>query len=188
MTSAQRLLEKSRSGILSEGEVAQALDNLNRRVSAERYTLLHALGLQPRTDRLEGVVSALLADHDEDVVGLSLRILCVYWRRGTAFTDQLVRILRAESTSDDLKLAVLHASKAVLRSEAVPHLLAEVLRVFESEAQLHLLREAAYLVLGEASGRPWQELPPASRSFDLKRDVDPAVIDWARAKSAGGKP
>ena len=183
MTSAQELLVKSKTGILSEGEVAQALEKLSRQASPERYTLLHALGLQPRTDRLEGVVSALLADQDEDVVGLSLRVLCVYWGRGATYAKHLIRILRAEATSDDLKLAALNASKALLRSELIPDLLAEVLRVFESEAELHLLREAAYLALGEAAGRTWQQLPPSSRSFDLQREVDPAILEWAKAKA-----
>jgi hypothetical protein len=58
-------------------------------------------------------------------------------------------------------------------------LLRELIRIFSDENDERTLRQAAYLALGEAYGRSWKELPPASRDFDLETDIDPRILEDA---------
>jgi hypothetical protein len=46
----------------------------------------------------------------------------------------------------------------------------------QAESKPQILREAAYCALALASGKEPQELPMASRHFDLERDLDPDVV------------
>jgi len=39
-----------------------------------------------------------------------------------------------------------------------------------------MARESSYLAMGEALGYSYDQLPPASRHFDVKKDIDPEVI------------
>jgi hypothetical protein len=71
------------------------------------------------------------------------------------------------------------------RSSSVIELL---LKIFEDDEQDEWTRKSAYLALGRASGKSWEELPAECAFLDLSsssKDIDSAVIDFCTSSLTG---
>ena len=128
---------------------------------------LEILCLQWRTteDYLERALDFALGvswDEDDDVRGMSLRILGEYLR------DAWNEVIPTSGSDKQLKVLGL------------------VLSVFDDDALDPLVRQAAYNSLCRAAGKPWEELPSECVLLDLavgSKDVDWTMLERLRQLS-----
>jgi hypothetical protein len=176
-------LEKAKSGKISSAEIQAVAQELGDPLSeVDRYTLLHILG-KAEAKSFADVVERYVDYQDDPMVArLALQVLCTYWGYGSRYLRHLIAFVRGVpwDTEDEVRLAATSIAGEFLRSTREPELLKALIEVYEDEGANQTARETAYLALGRAMGLGWDELPPASRHFDLATQTKPSVIETAK--------
>ena len=182
----KELLDSAKAGDLS----VRQIDEVGRLLQAggggeDPYTLLHILG-RAKARKFRLLVEKYLVDiSDPMMTRLALQIVCMYWNETPEHLDALKRFVGGveEDPENDVRMAAISCAGEYLRANGDALLLSQLYRAFRSENEPQTIREAAYLGMARAMGRDWQALPPASRHFDLDRDVDPDVLERVEALS-----
>lgn len=185
MKGLEQLLDSAKAGTLAEPEVQAVADELRSDPRGPRaYTLLHIVGRSLATEHRPLVEAFLDAEWDPMLGRLALQILCSFWNETPRYRDRVVAALQGFTwdEDDDVKQMALSIAGKHLASHRDPALLGELLRIFADANEEQTARESAYLALGIACGRRWQDLPVASRHFDLEHGIDESVLVAARSR------
>jgi hypothetical protein len=115
---------------------------------------------------------------------LALQILCDYWSLATNYTDKLKLFGMGTPCDphDEVRLMALSCIGELCRTQSSDDLLALLIGVFDNQNERQLVRETAYRAIGRAMGKSWNELPRASRPFNLVVDIDVSVVTAAKER------
>ena len=185
MSHVRALLDRAKSGLLSQHEVAVVARELATGTADDAYTAIHVLGLMRATEH-EKLVAAFLDTPDDPMLArIALQVLCSHWRMAGRYRDRIARFSRGVDWDydEDVRIAAISAGGELLRESPDKALLTLLLTLFRSEVESHMTRQAAYLALARAAGVDWTQLPPASRTLDLVTGVDPTVLRWATERT-----
>lgn len=185
MSKYEGLLDRAKWGKLSEQEIADVADELQKsNPGADRYTLLHILGRAGAVSYQNLVECFLECQEDPMLARLALQTLCRYWNETDRYIEQVLQFVRGVEWDEGEYVRQMAVSIAgdYLRSHDEPRLLNELLRIFEREDEDRIIREDAYFALARAAGRDRRELPSAARHFDLHTDIDPSVVKQAHER------
>jgi hypothetical protein len=178
------LIAKATEGALSQEELNQAVLCLQTG-TCDTYQALLVIGRAGAVQYRKLVEDYLSASNAPMMARLALLVLCDYWGLAAEYKPVLEMFARKVEWDDegDVRLLAINITGRLLTREDDVRLLCVLLDVFddESESAPQILRESAYRALGLVSGKKREELPPASRHFDLERDVDPEVLAFIAA-------
>jgi hypothetical protein len=175
--SESTLFARATQGLLSAGELHQVAQGLTSG-SADPYDALLIIG-RANARQYRGLVETYLqCDEDPMLARLAVQILCRYWGLTAEYQQALERFVRKVEwdQEDDVRLMAIDCAGSFLAENQSPRLLSLLLETYRDKRERQLVREAAYCSLALASGKQLDELPSASRHFDLEADVDPSVI------------
>lgn len=179
------LLHRAKQGLLSEEEVAMVAGELRKpNPPADPYTLLHVLG-RAGDARYRQLVEGYLGYEDDPMLArLSLQILCDFWGDTSRYLEEVQRYLKRASwdREDDVRTMAISIAGEYLRSHTNDRMLRELLAIYENEGERPGTRRAAYLALARVMGSTWEQLPPATRAFDLVSDTDARVLQQAEQR------
>src|SRR5262249_36734141 len=180
-----KLLERARSGDITEVELSAVVAELEDRTSqVDPYGLLHIIG-HAGDLRYRPVVESFLTRSDEPMLArLALQILCKFWNQTENYLSSVASFIEGApwDFDNDVRQIAISCAGEYLRGHREPGLLKRLLDILDDENEPQTLREDAYLALARAVGREWSELPRASRHFDLTHDTDPLVVEKARGR------
>ncbi|MEW6363200.1 MAG: hypothetical protein AB1714_01025 [Acidobacteriota bacterium] len=184
------LLQKAKRGEISQEEIDDVARVLTtaRDENLSEYTLLHIIGRGFSLKHEELVVSFLERKDDPMLVRLALQILCHFWGKTEKYLATVKEYLHGApwDEDDDVKLMAISITGEYLRKKPEADLLRRLLHLFRDAAEERITREAAYCAMARAYGWGWQEIPRASRHFDLEKDTDKEVLEWALARTSEG--
>jgi hypothetical protein len=177
------LLRRAELGKLEPSEVSAVADSLARGNTADDpYDLLLIVGKSGARQH-RGLVEHWLKQADDSMmVRLALQVLCNYWGETASYLP-LVREYACGVPWDDdndVRLAAFSIAAEHLATHDDPLLLLCLVRSFESVDEPLVVRQAAYLGLTRATGKPWTEIPSV-RHFD-PGNVDPSILAHARRR------
>jgi hypothetical protein len=178
------LIRKATEGSLTPEELDWTLTCLEAG-TCDRYQALLVIGRAGAVQHRRLVERYLDASDQPMLARLALLILCAYWGLGWEYRATIEAFLRKVDwdEEDDVRLAAIDIAGWMLASHNEDWLLHLLIEIFQNPSEEQILREAAYCSLARASGKRREDLPPASRHFDLERDVDPQVLAYiAEAK------
>lgn len=179
------LLARATAGTLSAREKKQVVADLEHG-AVDPYDGLLVIGRAGMTEQRPLVERYLESRSDPMLARLAVQVLCRYWGLYSEYRSVLARFVGKVDwdTDDDVRLMAIGCAGSLLASLDDRPLLELLLSTFQDVEERQIVREAAYCALGEAAGKRPEELPPASRHFDLEGDIDPAVIAGTRARLA----
>lgn len=145
------------------------------------YEALLLIGRANAKQYLNLVKKCLFNTNDPMLSRLALQVLCRYWGMFNEFMDEVkFFILKADwDEDDDVRLMAIDCAGSHLSTHKNIELIKILLDIFNAEDERQIVREAAYCALALAAGEKIQNLPANSRHFDLVRDINPSVINWA---------
>lgn len=172
------LVTKATQGVLSKRELEEVVSSLQKG-SDDPYYLLLIIGRAGARDFRWLVERYLQPSDDPMLARLAIQILCSYWGLAAQYREILERFIRKVpwDNDDDARLMAISCAGYLLAEEEDQTLLSLLFAIFHDESELQIIREAAYHALGIAAGKKPNELPPASRHFDLRQDIDHRIID-----------
>jgi hypothetical protein len=177
----KELIAKATEGTLLPAELEHVVQELRNNPS-DPYRALLIVGRAGAVQYRDIVESYLDSSHDPMLARLALLIICDYWNLTSQYKDVLERFVRGAEwdVDNDVRLVAISACGRLLAVQSDDRLLKLLLRIFRdcSESKPQILRETAYKALAVASGKSDSELPPASRHFDLERDLNQDVLDY----------
>lgn len=179
------LLNKAKWSEITQKEIELVILALQQKQSdVDTYTLLHIVGRSSFTKYENLVVSFLDAKDDPMLARLALQILCSFWNKTDIYLDYVKIFLAGVDwdDEDDVRSVAISITGNYLQKHNDVKLLEMLVDIFTDNNIDQLLRQSAYLALGQAYGKKWDELPPGSKYFDLEKDTDPAVLEWAIQK------
>lgn len=115
---------------------------------------------------------------------LALEILCLYWGEAVRYVSELHRFVRRVQWDHDStvrQMAILLAGH-YLRSNSDSVLLGKLVSIVEDTTERGLIRGDAYLALGRAMGRGWNELPSTTKNFEVVAELDPSLLQQAKVR------
>jgi hypothetical protein len=151
---------------------------------ADKFTLIRILGVSYATKYRSLLERFLVSEGDAMLAYAALGMLCDYWGLTEEYQREILQFIKGVSwdENEELRSQAISVAGEYLREEENKEFLQMILEIFEDESQDQYLREAAYSSLARAVGRNYTEIPPASRSFDLVKDIDPAVIQEVKQR------
>lgn len=180
--SANELIAKATEGKLSPQELNDVVQGL---VAGrfDPYDALLIIGRAGAKQHRRLVEHYLLASDDPMLARLAIQVLCRYWGLATEYQDALEQFVRKVDwdEDDDVRLMAIDCAGSLLAERKDRGLLALLLQTFRDDGERQIVREAAYCALALAAGKHPNELPAASRHFDLDRDIDRSVISRIEA-------
>ncbi len=181
--SLHKLIGKANEGRLSARELQQVVEALVSGGNEDPYTVLLVIG---RADAIQhrSLVEKYLQCHEDPMLArLALQILCRYWGLTASYIGGLEQFVRRVDwdEGEDVRMMAIGCAGTFLAENRLPRLLSLLLKIYRDDREEQTIREAAYRAVGEAAGKQFDELPPASRHFDLERDVDRSVIAFTEA-------
>jgi hypothetical protein len=175
----KELVGKANEGKLLPHELEEVIACLEGDI-CDPYEALLVLGRSGAIRYRNIVERYLRTSRSPMLTRLALMILCRYWGLTVEYKTDLELFIRKVEWDDDDDVRVLAISIAgsLLADQKDDHLLWLIIDIFRnrSGSERQTPREVAYCALALASGKKLQELPKASRHFDLERDVDVDVI------------
>lgn len=180
--SESTLVAKATQGRLSARELQQVAQGLTSG-NADPYEALLVIGRANAKQHRSLVDRYLQYREDPMLARLALQVLCRYWGLAAEYQEALEQFVRKVDwdEDDDVRLMAIDCAGPFLAENKAPRLLSLLLQVFHDDSERQIVREAAYCSLALAAGKRLEELPAASRHFDLERDVDRSVIAVAEA-------
>jgi hypothetical protein len=187
------LLERANIAHFEGDETAELSDEELELVAAElekpdtpaaKFTLIRILGVSYATKYRPLLEHFLVSEGDPILATTALEMLSTYWDLTKEYQREILQFIKGVSWDEieDLRSVAMSVAGEYLREEENKEFLQVILEIFEDENQDQYLREAAYSSLARAVGRNYTEIPPASRSFDLVKDIDPAVIQEVKQR------
>jgi hypothetical protein len=177
----KELVIKATEGRLLQQELEEVIQLLDAS-ACDRYDALLIIGRSGATQHRRTVEKYLAGSDGPLLARLALLILCGYWGLASDYKTVLEGFLRKVywDEEDDVRLLAISLTGNLLIEDADCRLLRLIIGIFrdQSESSRQILREAAYCALAIASGKPREELPKASRHFDLERELDPRVMAY----------
>src|ERR1051325_8670568 len=179
----KQLIANATNGTLSSAELAHVVECVKSN-TCYQYDGLLVIG-RAGARQYRTLDESFLYASDLMLARLALLILCRYWRLSSEYRTVLAMFIREATSNDEgdvgmLAMAIAGTLLATEKDDALLSLLIEKFRD-QSEPEPQMLREVAYCALGEAAGKLPQELPPASRHFDLEHGLDPDVLEFVAA-------
>lgn len=171
------LIAKAEQGKLSTGELQQIAQELISG-DADPYEALLVIG-RAGAMQYRSVVDGYLQFHDDPMLArLALQVLCRYWGLAGEYLEEIICFVRKVDwdEDDDIRLMAIDCAGSLLVEQRSSRLLSLLLQIFRDHSERQIVREAAYCSLALATGKRLDELPTASRHFDLEHDVDASVI------------
>jgi hypothetical protein len=179
----KELIKKATFGKLLEREIDEVVRALKTN-DCDPYDALLIIGRAEATQYRPLVESYVQQSDDPMLARLALQVLCRYWSLGDQYRGVLERFIRKVDwdEDDDVRLMAIDCAGSLLAAQEDWHLMSLVRDVFQDEGERQIVREAAYCALALVAGRTPDELPAASRHFDLEHGIDPAVISYVEAR------
>lgn len=171
------LVWRATKGLLSNQERLD-LEWKVRSRSPGLYRNLLALGRTGDKKYKQFAIDLLYETEDDSIARLCIQILCRYFGLYKESRDILLEFIEGVDW-DEAEFArhmAISCAGTYLREYQDLDLLSALYRIFQDETEDQHTREIAYSGLGEACGLSGDELPPASRHFDLAKDVDQDVL------------
>ena len=169
-------LTRSIEGRLSANEAKTIAASLSAQSSRNAYTYLHALG-HARAVEQEAFVRPFLQRSDDPMLSrMALQVLCTYWNLSDKYREEVARFV--EGVTWDLaqggyvQLAAVGIAGDLVKAAGDAHLATMLARTVLNDNNPTVLRDAAYAALLLAEGRPYDDLPSASRLHG------PDTYDW----------
>jgi hypothetical protein len=177
----KELVIKATEGRLLQRELEETVRCLEAN-ACDPYDALLIIGRSGAT-QYRGTVERYLAGSKGPMVArLALLVLCGYWGLASDYKTDLEAFVRkvAWDEDDDVRLLAISIVGKLLADQDDCRLLRLIVGIFndQSESKPQILREAAYCALALASGKSREELPAASRHFDIERGLDPDVVAY----------
>ncbi|HET9240598.1 MAG TPA: hypothetical protein VFO10_25260 [Oligoflexus sp.] len=174
---ADDYLTKATNGKLSPKEMKD-LVNAIRSEEGDTYTLLLALGRAWGVQNKDLVEKYLVCPENPMLSRLAIQILCKYWDLGQNFLAHIQEAANGFEwdDEDDVRLMAISCLGYIYTQNKQTELLRQLYDIWNDEAQDKMARESSYLAMGLAIGYGYDQLPPASRHFDVRKDIDPEVI------------
>lgn len=175
--SESTLVAKATQGQLSVRELQQIAQDLASG-HADPYEALLVIGRANAKQHRDLVEKYLEYREDPMLARLALQVLCRYWGLTAEYEEAVEQFVRKVDwdEDDDVRLMAIDCAGSLLADNKAPRLLSLLLKVFRDNSERQIVREAAYCSLAIAAGKRIEELPTASRHFDLENDVDLSVI------------
>ncbi len=174
---ADDYLAKATNGKLSPKEIKDLSEAIQNE-TGDVYTLLLALG-RAEAFQHQAVVEKFLVYPDNPMMArLALQILCKYWDRGQNYLEHIKGAADGFTwdDEDDVRLMAISCLGYVFTQNKKVDLLRSLYEMWKDEAADRMVRESSYLAMGEALGYSPSQLPPASRHFDVNKDIDHELI------------
>lgn len=171
------LVARASQGSLSERELKQVVQGLTSG-NADPYEALLVIG-RANAKEYRRLVERYLDCHEDPMLArLALQVLCRYWGLTADYQAALEQFVRKVDwdEDDDVRLMAIDCAGPFLAENKSPRILSLLLKIFRDESERQIVREAAYCSMALAAGKRLEDLPAASRHFDVKRDVDPLVL------------
>ena len=172
-----KLIAKATRGQLTARELQQVAQGLTSG-NADPYEALLVIG-RANAKQYRGLVDRYLQCREDPMLArLALQVLCRYWGLTAEYQEAIEQFVRKVDwdEDDDVRLMAIDCAGTFLAENKSHRLLSLLLQIFRDESERQIVREAAYCSLALAAGKGADELPAASRHFDLEHDVDHSVI------------
>jgi hypothetical protein len=181
----EHLLKAAELGEISDSEIQRVIEKLSSGDrDTDRFTLLQILGEAGVKSSRSLVEKFLECPEDPMLSRLALEVLCLYWGEAHRYVSDVHRFIVGvhwDRESDVRQMAILLAGH-YLRSNSDSFLLGELVSIVEDTNERALIRGDAYLALGRAMGLDWNELPAATKNFDVALELDPSLLKRAKTR------
>jgi len=174
---ADDYLTKATKSKLTPNEVKDLVHAI-RNETDDVYTLLLALGRAWAIQYKDLVEKYLICPENTMLSRLAIQILCKYWDLGQNYIGHIQAAAKGFTwdDEDDVRLMAISCLGYIYTQNKSVELLRQLYEIWKNEAEDKMARESSYLAMGEALGYKYDQLPPASRHFDVKKDIDLEVI------------
>ena len=175
-------LEEAKSGKLSSREVSAIAEALQKGTSENPYTAIHILGLTNAIQYEPLVAKFLDCPFDPMLSRIALKVLVSHWGLGVKYRREIEEFAKGKEWDEDAHVRLMSISCAgeLARVTHDVELIKLCLSIFENEAESRGVRDQAYFSIARAAGKSWNEIPLASRRINLEKDIDVALMEWAR--------
>ncbi len=187
---SQDLVKRAKRGTLPQKEIKEIAIILEQSPPGMNlYPLLLAIGYSNAVDYRKTVEAFLYCEREPMLAALALQILCDFWGNTQLYIEDVKRYVQGIHWDDDqdVRLRAISIAGEYLHQENDRELLEYLYTVVGDRKEEQLIRENAYCALARAAGRDWNELPSATRSFDLEKDIDLKILEEIQQRLAQKK-
>ena len=182
MIDIKKYLEKAKNKSISDNELSQVAALLeNNNAFVDKYTLIHIIGLSGNIKYEKTINKYLESTKDPMLARITLQALCSFWDKTDKYLEKVKEFIKGVKwdIDEDVRLIAMSIAGEYLRGKKNNHLITILLNILKDKREMQLIRETAYIALARASGKSWSELPSSAKHFDLEKEIDSHVMEWA---------
>jgi hypothetical protein len=119
---------------------------------------------------------------------LALQILSIFWGLKHEYIAEVRKFLKGTEwdSEEDVRQVAIQVAGEILRTSDDHELLSLLCELVERKEENPYLSQDAYRALGRAAGLEWNEVPAASRTFEVPADDEMIQAAHTRLRSHGG--